>query len=64
MMKKATVFVTEVEAELLAKKHLEAFVAECRCQNKQDILRAIEKMVGVGMHAHDVVENGYCVTVQ
>ena len=48
-MKNTKAFVTEVEAELLAKKHLEAFVAECRCQNKQDILRAIEKMVGVGM---------------
>lgn len=47
-MKNTKAFVTEVEAELLAKKHLEAFVAECRCQNKQDILRALKKWLGWG----------------
>lgn len=63
-MNKDKKFVTELEAESLAKKHLEAYLNECNCQSKEDALRAIEKMVGMGMHAHDVVENGFSVTVQ
>ncbi|MGY3854454.1 hypothetical protein ACW5W8_16755 [Aeromonas aquatilis] len=63
-MEKQKGFAAELEVELLAKKHLEAYLNECNCQSKEDALRAIEKMVGMGMHCHDVVENGIAVPVQ
>lgn len=39
-------FVSELEAEVLAKKHLENYVNECRCQSKVDVLLAIQKNAG------------------
>lgn len=63
-MRKNKRFSTELEVELLAKKHLEAYLNECNCQSKEDALLAIEKMVGMGVHLHDVVENGIAVPMQ
>ncbi len=57
-------FVSELEAEVLAKKHLENYVNECRCQSKVDVLLAIQKMLAVSLSAHDVVEHGRSETIQ
>ncbi|WP_339023774.1 hypothetical protein [Aeromonas salmonicida] len=63
-MAKPKQFVTEVEAEKLAKKHLEAFVNECHCQSNTDVMMAIQKMMGVSLCAHQLVQTGRSVTVQ
>lgn len=63
-MAKPKKFVTEAEAEKLAKKHLEAFVNECHCQSNTDVMMAIQKMMGVSLHAHQVVQFGRSSPVQ
>lgn len=63
-MAKPNQFVTEAEAEKLAKKHLEAFVNECHCQSNTDVMMAIQKMMGVSLHAHQVVKTGLSAPVQ
>lgn len=63
-MTKPKQFVTESEAEKLAKKHLEAFVNECHCQSNTDVMMAIQKMMGVSLNAHQAVKTGWSSPVQ
>lgn len=57
-------FATEQEAERMAKEALERYVSACNPQTRQDASRAIQKMIGVAMHALALTESGKMETVQ
>lgn len=57
-------FVNEKEAEKLAKEGLEKYVNACRPQSRTDAILAIQKMIGVAVHALNLVQTGRMDTIQ
>ena len=55
---------SEVECEALAKSKLEEYVNACKCNNKGELLLAIQKMLAMSMLAHETVEHGEKAIVQ
>ena len=55
---------SETECEVLAKSKLEEYVNACKCDNKGELLLAIQKMAAMAVHAHQVVEHGQKDPVQ
>jgi len=55
---------TEQECELMATAKLTEYVNGCQCDTTQDAINALTKMVGVALHAIDLVKNGQRATVQ
>ncbi len=49
---------SEAECEALAKAKLEEYVNACKCDNKRELLLAIQKMCAMALIAHEVVEHG------
>jgi hypothetical protein len=55
---------TERECEALAKQFLEQYINACKCDSRKEACLAIQKMCGVALHAHDLVETGKIGIVQ
>ena len=55
---------TEAECEVLAKAKLEEYVNACQCNNKRELMLAIQKMAAMALFAHEVVEHGEKAPVQ
>ncbi|HHC6496760.1 TPA: hypothetical protein ACN36B_004380 [Vibrio parahaemolyticus] len=51
-------FVTEKQAEALAKKHIENYLNECNCQTIDDAKKAAAKMLGMAIHCFETVKDG------
>ena len=59
-------FVTEKQAEALAKKHIENYLNECNCQTIDDAKKAAAKMLGMAaakmlgmaIHCFETVQDG------
>lgn len=58
-MPKMKGFVTEEEAQKLAKEHIENYMNACNCQNIEDAKLASQKMLAVAYECFDVVNNGH-----
>lgn len=50
-------FVSEVEAEALAKKHIENYINDCHCHDVDDVRRATQKMLAVAMEAFELLHS-------
>ena len=57
-MAKQNKFVSELEAEKLAKKHIENFMNECNLQSVDDAKLAIQKMVAVSYNFMETIHKG------
>lgn len=51
-------FVTEKQAEALAKKHIENYLNECNCQTIDDAKKAAAKILGMAIHCFETVQDG------
>jgi hypothetical protein len=55
---------TEQECEALAKQKLEEYVNACKCNSVIDVSKAIQKMIGISMHALQTAEGSQGRPVQ
>ena len=55
---------TQKECEQMATKKLQEYVNSCQCEDPQDAINALAKMVAVTLQAIDLVKYGNRATVQ
>ena len=51
-------FVNELEAERLAREHIQNYMNACNCQTVDDAKRASQKLVAVAFDCMDKIHNG------
>lgn len=52
------------ECEALAKKHVEEYVNACKCNSREEVALAIQKLGVIVLHANTLVRNGKMETEQ
>ena len=62
-MSKMNEFVTEEEAQKLAKEHIENYMNACNCQSIEDAKLASQKMLAVAYECFEVVNKGHAEPV-
>lgn len=51
-------FATDEESNELAIAAIQSYIKDCHCKSPADIMRALQKVIAVGMDMHATVEHG------